>query len=74
MRGRGGEDRVRKIRSGWQPPSHSFWVPALGSPPQRFLNDLACGPAHSHAPNLLASDQAAVDSLPECLTDESPLD
>jgi hypothetical protein len=56
------------------PPSHMFWVPALGSPPQRLLQDLARRSAHSHVPNLLASDQTPVESLFECLTDEVPLD
>ena len=56
------------------PPSHMSWVTALCNSPQRFLNDLARRSAHSRVPNLLASDQTTVNSLPECLADEVPLD
>src|ERR1700690_3793627 len=56
------------------PPSCMFWVPALRSPPQRFINDFACRSPHARAPDLLASDQATIDSLPDRLADEVPLD
>src|ERR1017187_6798880 len=52
----------------------SAWVTALRNSPQRFLYDLARRPAHLHVPNLLTSDHATVNSLPECLADEVPLD
>ena len=59
---------------GTLPPSYMSWVTALCSSPQHFLNDLARRSAHSRVPNLLASDQTTVDSLPECLADEVPFD
>src|SRR5260370_42651597 len=59
---------------GMLPPSHMSWVMALRNSPQRFLYDLARSSAHLHVPNLLTSDQTTVNSLPECLADEVPLD
>ena len=56
------------------PPSYMFWVSALCSPSQRFLNHFACRCAHFPAPNLLTSDQTTVDSLSERLADEAPVD
>jgi len=55
------------------PPSHIFWMTALCSPPQHFFYKLTRRSAHSRVPNLLASDQTTVNSLPERLADEGPL-
>jgi hypothetical protein len=49
-------------------------VTALCSPPQDFLNELACRSAHSRIPNLLAGDYATINCLPERLPDEVPFD
>ena len=46
------------------PPSHMSWVTASCSSPQHFLYDFARRSAHLRVPNLLASDQTTVDSLP----------
>ena len=54
-------------------PLHMFWVTALRSLPQSFIYNLARWPAHGPGPNLLASDEPSGDGLPECLTDEVPL-
>jgi len=59
---------------GMLPLSHMSWVTALRNSPQRFLHDLARRSAHLRVPNLLTSDQTTVNSLPECLADEVPLD
>ena len=49
---------------GMLPLSYMSSVMALRSSPQHFLNDLACSYAHSRVPNVLASDETTVDSLP----------
>src|SRR5664279_5496957 len=59
---------------GMLPPSHMSWVTASRNSPQRFLHDLARRSAHLRVPKLLPSDQTTVNSLPECLADEVPLD
>jgi len=56
------------------PLSRMPWSAALCNSPQNFLNDFARRSTHSRVPNLLASDQATVDSLPYRLADEGPLD
>lgn len=55
------------------PLSHMSEVTALCSSPQYFFNHLVGRSAHSRVPNLLASDETAVDSLSECLEDETLL-
>jgi len=55
------------------PPSHIVWKTALCFPPQHFLYKLTRRSVHSRVPNLLASDQTTVNSLPERLADEGPL-
>src|ERR1035441_10459559 len=59
---------------GMLPPSYMFWVTALCSSAQHFLDDLARSSAHSRVPNLLASDQTTINSLSERLADEVPFD
>ena len=51
-----------------------FWAAALCSPPQRFLKDLVRRSVQLRGPNLMASDQTAINSLPQRLADEVPLD
>src|SRR5205823_10344138 len=53
---------------------HRSWMVASGNLPQHILNELARRCAHWSVPNLLTGDYAAVDSLPERLADEIPLD
>src|ERR1035437_4623614 len=55
-------------------PSSRFWETALCSPPQRVLNDFARRHVHWRVPNLLASDQTTVGSLPHRLAYEVPFD
>src|SRR5713101_1301312 len=55
------------------PPSNMPWVMALCSSPQNSLNGFAHRSAHLRVPNLLASDETAVDSLSERLADETLL-
>src|SRR5712691_8570658 len=58
---------------GMLPPSHMSWVTASCSSPQYFFNHLVGRSTHSRVPNLLASDETAVDSLSERLADETLL-
>jgi len=51
-----------------------FRVTALCSSPQHFLHKLAPRSAHARVPNLLARDQTTVNSQPERLANEIPLD
>src|ERR1017187_5160839 len=51
-----------------------FWAAALCGSPQHSLHDLARRSAHWRIPKLLANDQTTVNSLPERLVDEVPLD
>ena len=55
---------------GMLPPSHTSWVSALCSSPQYVFNHFLGRATHSCVPKLLASDEAAVDSLSERLADE----
>ena len=56
------------------PLSCMSWASALCSTPEYVGDDLAGDSAHSRGPDLLASDQTTVDSLPQRLADRVPLD
>src|ERR1035438_937048 len=65
---------VLQVPSGMPLPWCMFWVTALCSLPQCFLDDLARRQVHWRVPNLLASDQTTVGSLPHRLAYEVPFD
>ncbi len=50
------------------------WARPLCSLPEYFFDELARRTAHLRVPNLLASDEAAVNRLSESLADETLLD
>src|SRR5437899_12162785 len=54
------------------PPLRTSWLAALCNSPQCFFEDLANRSAHSRIPNLLPTNQTALDRLPQSLSNEVP--
>ena len=54
------------------PPLRTSWLTALCNSPQCFFDDLADRSAHSRIPNLLPTNQTALDRLPQSLSNEVP--
>src|SRR5262245_3395271 len=54
------------------PPLCTSWLAALCNSPQCFFDDLANRSAHSRIPNLLPTNQTALDRLPQSLSNEVP--
>src|SRR2546430_11566020 len=52
-------------------PLNKLWASPLGSLPEYFFDELARRTAQLRVPNLMASDEAAVNCLSESLADES---
>src|SRR5947209_5817367 len=63
---------VLRARSGTLAPLSTSSLAALGNSPQCFIDDLATRSAHSCIPNLLPTNQTALDRLPESLSNEVP--
>ena len=55
-------------------PWRTLWVVSLSSPSQCIHGNLPCGVANQCVPKLSTCDQVAVNSLPECLSNERQLD
>lgn len=55
------------------PPLYTPSITALCNSPQCLFYDFADRSAHSRIPNLLPTDQTALDSLPQRLSNEVPL-